>query len=532
MADKSMEHDKQVLHKLGYAQELARRMSGFSNFAISFSIINILAGGISTFYAAFNSAGGGGAFIGWMVGGFFSLMVAFSMGQIASAYPTAGGLYHWASILAGKFMGWMAAWFNLLGLLFVVSSVDVFLYQAFFKGLLVDTVLGGQFLGSDSSTWTIWHQHIFVIIALVTQALFNHYGINVTTKLTDFSGYLILALTVVFVIALFVNSPVALDFSRLVTFTNYTGEPGGNVIPIIAPSTFIAFFFGLIYVMYTITGFDASGHTSEETHDAQVNVPKGMWTSVFYSWTFGLVMVAAFVLVMPSLDEGAAAGFSSFFYMWSSVFPPAAAGTPVAILGLILAVGIVITNYICALAGLTSTSRMMFAFARDGGLPASHFLSHISTQYRTPTYAIWTGAVLAFITSLTGIIGAALGLQGVDIFLVLATGCAVFLYISYAIPVLAGFLAEGKTWNEKGPFNLGALSKPIALVSGLGVALLSTTGFFPPNVPVFWLTVGMVVILPILWFSGINKTFEGVPQGEKIKERQKMIAEIEKKYAE
>ncbi len=263
MADKSTEHDKQVLHKLGYAQELSRRMGGFSNFAISFSIINILAGGISAFYAAFNSAGAGGAFIGWLVGGFFSLMVAFSMGQIASAYPTAGGLYHWASILGGKFLGWIAAWFNLLGLLFVVSSVDVFLYQVFFKGLLVDTVLGGNFLGMDSSTWNINTQHIFVIIVLATQALFNHYGINLTTKLTDFSGYLIFVLTVVFVIALFAYSPVPLDFSRLVTFTNYTGEPGGNVIPNAVPSLFLAFFFGLIYVMYTITGFDASGHTSD-----------------------------------------------------------------------------------------------------------------------------------------------------------------------------------------------------------------------------------------------------------------------------
>ena len=201
-------------------------------------------------------------------------------------------------------------------------------------------------------------------------------------------------------------------------------------------------------------------------------------------------------------------------------------------LSLFLAVGIVITNYICALAGLTSTSRMMFAFARDGGLPASSFLSHISTTYRTPTYAIWTGAVLAFVTSLTGIIGTALGLQGVDIFLVLATGCAVFLYISYAIPVLAGFLAEGKTWNEKGPFNLGRLSKPIALVAGLGVALLATTGFFPPNQPVFWLTLGMVIILPIVWFAGEKNRFRGVPQGEMIQERQKMIADLEKKYGE
>jgi amino acid transporter len=531
MADKSMEHDKKVLHKLGYAQELSRRMSGFSNFAISFSIICILAGGISAFYAAFNSAGGGGAFIGWLVGGFFAFMVSLSMGQIASSYPTAGGLYHWGSILGGKFLGWLTAWFNLLGLLFVVASVDVFLYQAFFKGLLIDTVLGGNFLGMDATTWNINAQHIFLILVLISQALFNHYGINITTKLTDLSGYLIFALTIIFIIALFAFSPVSPDFSRLVTFTNYTGEVGGSVIPFVAPNTLLAFFFGLIYVMYTITGFDASGHTSEETHDAQVNVPKGMWTSVFYSWTFGLVMVAAMILAMPSLDEGAAAGFGSFFYMWTAVFgpdSPAFAQT----LGLILAIGFVLVNYICALAGLTSTSRMMFAFARDGGLPASHFLSHVSTQYRTPTYAIWTGAVLAFVTSLTGIIGAKLGLKGVDIFLVLSTGCAVFLYISYVMPVVAGIFAEGKTWTEKGPFNLGAWSKPIAVVASAGVILLTLTGFFPPNTPVLYLTVGMLVILPILWFTGINKSFEGVPEGDKITQRQKMIADIEKKYGE
>ena len=508
---------------MGYAQELSRRMSGFSNFAISFSIICILAGGISSFYAAFNATGSGGAFIGWLVGGAFAMLVSLGMGQIASAYPTAGGLYHWSSILGGKFWGWITAWFNLLGLLFVVASVDVFLYQVFFKGLLVDTVLQGNFLGMDASTWGINHQHAFVIIALVTQALLNHYGIGLTTKVTDLSGYLIFALTIIFIIALFAFSPVALDFSRLFTFTNYTGEPGGNVIPNRVDNIFLAFFFGLIYVMYTITGFDASGHTSEETQNAQVNVPKGMWTSVFWSWAFGLVMVAAFVLTMPSIDEGAAAGFASFNYMWNASRMPD-------FLKLILAIGFVVVNYICALAGLTSTSRMMYAFARDGGLPFSHLFSHISPQYRTPTYSIWTAAVLVFVTSLTGIIGSALGLQGVDIFLVLATGCAVFLYISYAIPVVAGIFAEGKTWTEKGPFNLGIWSKPIAIVAAIGVIALATTGFFPPNTPVFYLTLGMVVILPIAWLAGVKDRFEGVPIGDKIKERQGMIAQIEAKY--
>jgi amino acid transporter len=505
MAEKVQEHDKKVLHNLGYAQELSRRMGGFSNFAISFSIICILAGGISSFSAAFNSTGGGGAFVGWFIGGLFALLVSFSMGQIASSYPTAGGLYHWGSILGGKFWGWMTAWFNLLGLIFVVSSVDVYLYEVFFKGLLLDTVLK-----VDSSFWGA-NEHLMVALILITQALLNHYWIKATTWLTDAAGYLIFALTIIFIVALFVFSSVHPDLSRLFTFTNYTGDPGGGVIPH-TNSLFLGFFFGLIYVMYTITGFDASGHTSEETHDAQVNVPKGMWTSVFYSWTFGLVMVAAMILAMPSLDEGAAQGFGAFNYMWNSLTMPHW-------LAVVLAVGFVFVNYVCALAGLTSTSRMMYAFSRDGGLPFSKSLSQISTTYRTPTYAIWVAIVLAYISTLYA-----------DAFLILATGCAVFLYISYMIPVIAGFFAEGKSWKEKGPFNLGSWSKPNAIIAAIGVALLTTTGFFPPNQRVFYLTVAMVVILPILWFAFEKNRFEGVPMGDKIKERQKMIAETEKKY--
>lgn len=514
---KSSEQDKKVLNSLGYAQELSRRMGGFSNFAISFSIICILAGGISAFPLAFNSTGGGGAFIGWFVGGLFSLLVSFSMGQIASAYPTAGGLYHWGSILGGRFWGWLTAWFNLLGLLFVVSSVDVAVYQVFFRDLLLATTFG-----VDVSGFGIWHQTVGLVIIMGTQALLNHYGIKLTTLITDLSGYLIFALTVILIVCLFVFSPVALDVSRLFNFTNYTGDAGGGVVPATG-SVGLAFFFGLIYVMYTITGFDASGHTSEETHDAQTNVPRGMWTSVFYSWTFGLALVAAFILTMPDLDAAAASGPLAFFaHVWeASLMPP--------FLKTILAIGIFLVNYACGLACVTSASRMMYAFARDGGLPASGFLSHVDTSTRTPTYAVWVSVALALFTSYTGNIGKAMGLQ-VDIFLVLATACAVFLYISYVIPVVAGIFAEGKTWTKKGPFNLGALSKPIAVVASIGVFLLATTGFFPPNTPVLYLTIAMVVILPLLWVAGINKSFEGVPTGEKIKERQKLISEIEAKY--
>ncbi|MBI5933023.1 MAG: amino acid permease [Chloroflexi bacterium] len=567
MADKSAEHDKKVLHNMGYAQELSRRMSGFSNFAISFSIICILAGGISAFPAAFNALGSGGAFLIWLVGGVLAMSVAVGMGQIASSFPTAGGLYHWSSHLGGKFWGWATAWFNLIGLICVVSSVDVLLYTVFFKDLLLGTALG-----VDVSTFGYWHQFAFMVVVLTTQSMLNHYGIDLTTKLTDFSGYAILALTVVLIVVLFAFSPVALDFGRLTDFQNVTGDAGGGVVPFRTESVAFAFLLGLSYVCYTITGFDASAHTSEETQDAQVNVPKGMWTAVFWSWVFGLVAVAAYVLTMPSLEEAHAAGWGSFFYMWSASRMPSW-------LSIFLAVGLVVVNYICALAGLTSTSRMMYAFSRDDGIPfVSKTLAQVSTQYRTPTYAIWVSAAFALLSTVYA-----------PYYLVLAVACAVFLYISMVMPIAAGLMAEGSAkWKEKGPFNLGGLSKPNAVLAIIFGITLAISGFFPPNEKVFYFTLLFVVALLGFWSKkyaimgvvlsvvglliayflpvseenilhflipptgtawaalvvglaalvityvtgGEENRFEGVPEGDKIVQRQKMIADIEKKYGE
>ena len=115
--------DADDLKRLGYAQELRRRMGAFSNFAISFSTICILAGGITSFQLGVSAIGGAAAGIVWPVGVAFSLIVALCMAEVASAFPTAGGLYHWSAILGGRGWGWATAWFNLAGLVFVTAAV-------------------------------------------------------------------------------------------------------------------------------------------------------------------------------------------------------------------------------------------------------------------------------------------------------------------------------------------------------------------------------------------------------------------------
>src|SRR5207249_10921688 len=117
--------DERTLRNLGYQQELARKMGGFSNYAISMSIICILAGGVTSFHQGLSSVGGAAFGLGWPLVCLFSLALAATMGQVASCFPTAGGLYHWASILGGKGWGWTTAWLNLLGLVAALAAINL-----------------------------------------------------------------------------------------------------------------------------------------------------------------------------------------------------------------------------------------------------------------------------------------------------------------------------------------------------------------------------------------------------------------------
>jgi len=113
--DEKIKQDVADLHGLGYAQELFRSMGGFSNFAISFSIISILTGAVILYDYGLAWAGTAAVMIGWPVVTVFVLAIAASMAELASAYPTAGGLYFWASKLGGPGWGWFTGWFNLIG---------------------------------------------------------------------------------------------------------------------------------------------------------------------------------------------------------------------------------------------------------------------------------------------------------------------------------------------------------------------------------------------------------------------------------
>ncbi len=483
----SLDDDATTLQKLGYRQELLRRMSGFSNYAISLSVICILAGGITSFHLAYCATGGAGVFLGWPLMSLLALAFAATMGQLASAFPTAGGLYHWASILGGRGWGWATAWFNLAGLITVLAAINVGTFQ-FCTGAL-RALTNVELPTSDSLAF--W-QAIAVLAITVTQAALNHQGIRVTTWLTDASGYLILILAAVLTISLLTYTS-ALDWQRLITFENFSGLPAGDDMVWPRGENLVSLFaLGILLPAYTITGFDASAHTAEETIAAARLVPRSIVRSVWVSGLFGWVMLTAIVLAIPDPTAAANEGANLFYWVIAKVLPSS--------LAIVLCAGIAVVQYICGLATVTSASRMAFAFARDGGLPWSSVLKQVSSTHRTPVAAIWTVSLLSVAFTVFS-----------PVYSTITTVCIIFLYISYLLPTFLGLCAYGRSWTVMGPWSLGHWYRPLAVICIIGGIAIYIIGVQPPNQLALWVTLGTVALMAAVWFGGLRQSFLGPP---------------------
>ena len=512
LSDHDHLEDKKVLHGMGYAQELSRSMSRFSNFAISFSIICILSGGINSFAQAISSVGGAGAGIGWITGCIVSGLFALAMAQIASAFPTAGGLYHWASILGNRFLGWITAWLNLLGLITVLGAINI--GTAYFFAGTFGPLFG--FTGTD------WQVVGFVAVITAVQALFNHLGIRVTAMLTDMSGYIIFATTAVLILACLWFAP-AIDISRLWTFTNYSGDAGGGVFPRSENMGYL-FLLCLLLPVYTITGYDASAHTSEETVRAAHSVPRSIVSAVLWSSLIGWLMICAITLAIPDMDAAAAQGWGMFFGTMDAIMPSG--------LKNVIYFFILVAQLLCGLATVTSASRMLFAFSRDDGVPgASRTLARVSPRYRTPVAAIWTSAALCVLYVLLAL---SIKVGETSIYVIVVNSTLVFLLLSFTVPLVAGMFAYGTAkWPTPGPWSLGGgLYRLVTLGAIIGMGVILFIAVAPPNERVLWVVLGFLALAVLLWVLVENRRFKGPPTGAEIARRQALIAEAERAVGE
>ena len=441
--------DEALLHRLGYAQVLYREMGGFSNFAISFTIISILAGCLTSYYIAFNFGGPVAITWGWLIVGAFSIIISMAMGEIASSMPTAGALYFWASKLGNPAWGWFTGWFNLVGQISVTAAID-------YGAATFTTALLNLWFPDVVSTETSTIFIVFTVIIALHIAL-NLLNINLLAQLNTISAWWhMVGVAVVVVILAIVpeHQSVAFVFTETIDNTGFTGVAFGYV-----------FVLGLIMSAYTITGYDASAHMSEETRQASRAAAIGMVMSVVASVFFGFILLVAVTFAVPDVQGTLDAVANAVVYIWTTSL-----GNAWAEFLLLIAV---VAQFFCGTASVTSASRMMFAFSRDRAVPGSTLWRKVARN-RVPVNAVIAIGVLAWLIMVPS-------LFSLVAYLVATSIAVIGLNIAFALPIILRIKA-GDSF-EAGAWSLGRHYKWISPVAVVYIAFICIAGILPvsPN---------------------------------------------------
>jgi amino acid transporter len=433
--------DERELADLGYKQELHRGWSSFTNFAISFTIISVLAGPVTNFSFAWNAGGPIAISIGWPILCGFVLLVAFSMAELTSAFPTAGGPYWWSAKLGSAGWSWITGWFNIVGLVGIVAGVG---YGAAFFLQATLALYGLNVLGIDFTTTnptTILHEtFLLFLIILVGYTVVNIFADRLLAIFNNVSvGWHVLGVLVIIALVAFVPSHHQSASFVFGTRFNNTGFHSG--------ATTGPFFWlyilplGFILTMYTQTGYDASAHTAEETRGAAKAAAQGVWRSVFYSAIAGwalllaLLFAATHVTAITKLGGGAIPVVTTGLTAWAAKM-----------VLIIFTVG----QLFCGAAGLTSASRTWYAFSRDRGMPGWNLFRRL-TRKRVPLYAVLAVSIASLIVTIPAYFGTKTGVPWA--YFAITAICTVGLYLAYIIPVYLR-LRQGDKFKP-GPWTLG-----------------------------------------------------------------------------
>lgn len=500
--------DVRDLHRLGYAQQLFREMGGFSNFAISFSIISILTGAIQLFGYGLQFGGPAINTIGWPLVSAMVLCVAASMAELASAYPTAGGLYFWAYRLGGHRWAWTTAWFNMIGQVTITAGID-FAAAAFLVGAI--NRIAGASLPTDNLSTVV-----AMVVIMVPQVLINVFGIRLTAGLNDFSVWwhiggvaLIVGLLVAIgshaqPLSFLVERRVTVDpasLSSTFAMGPWTFDSLMLRLPVLRDlyaggGLAFAFVLGLLQAQWTYTGYDASAHVAEETVMARLNSAWGVFLSVAVSAVVGYAMLLVLTLHVPDIAATVdPANAPAALYVAYANLPPVAAH--------LVAIVIAGAMWLCGLSSITSMSRMWFAFARDGGMPGYTWIRRVHPRLGTPVWSIVVTSVLAVLLT----VYAAL----YSVVVALSTSA---LYVAYAIPILLNLrnrlTGRGENTASVGvPWSLGRWGAAINAVSLAWVAVITVLFSIPPNELAGWSLVLLVAFMALYWAVDARHRFSG-----------------------
>jgi amino acid transporter len=518
--DELIAHDMKRLHGLGYAQELFRAMGGFSNFAISFTIISILSGCVTLFYLIPSTVGFGAASIGWPLVTIFVVIVALGMAELASAYPTAGGLYYWSSKLGfrgrgGPAWGWYTGWFNLIGQIAITAGI------AYGAAVTLDVLLHawipsipatpGSVLGIDPATQ--WTTLLLYAIILVLVAALNIFGVRLVALLNDVSVWWHIVGVLLIVVGVLGATIIGLQFNPgaggvspavQVHGSSVQGLNSASTLFSINPvynltgfPLWYAFLLSLLLAQYTYTGYDASAHMTEETIGAETRAPWGVVMSVVVSAVAGYALLMGLLAAAPNLASSYSFVNAVLYILESRLSY---------VLGTLLFAVIFVAQFFCSMSSVTSNSRMIYAFSRDGAVPG-HNLWHRLNRGRTPRNAILLSVVCAFILAIPTVFD--------FVAYVAITSIAVIgLYIAYALPI---FLRQFAPAFRTGPWHLGTWSALIGWIAVIWVAFISVLFMLPTAYPITSadfnytpvVVLGVLILVTIWWLASARHWFKG-----------------------
>jgi amino acid transporter len=500
--DREPDRDEQRLAELGYKQELTRVWSSFSNFAISFTIISVLAGCFTTYGQAWNNGGPVAISWGWPIICALILVIAFCMAELASAYPTAGGPYWWAAKLGGPGWSWFTGWFNVIGLVAVVASVD-YAAATFASSLFNLWALDLGIINFSDAASLSEIFAVFVVI-LVLHAAINIYSSHLVALFNNISVFVhVFGVAVIIAILVFVpDRHQSFDFVFTDTINN-SGFGDGMLWWYVLP-------LGFLLTMYTETGYDASAHVSEETHEAEMSAARGIWQSVFYSAIIGWFVLLAITFAasdVAAVNDGGGTSLSIFTSAMSEGWAEAVI--------LISTIG----QFFCGMACVTSCSRTFYAFSRDRAVPGWRFWTRLNHN-RVPVEAVLGVCLFSLLITLPALKSNAAGIP-VAFFAVVSIA-VVGLYIAYVIPVYLRLRAGDRF--EPGGWNLGAKYRWMCTVAVLWVGLcviIFSLPFTPAAVPwrdeFDWNAVnyspimvgGLFLIVGLWWLLGAKDRYHG-----------------------
>ena len=512
--------DVEKLHELGYAQELKRGMGGFSNFAVSFTIISILSGCLTLFGYGMFIGGPTSAAYGWPLVGILVTLVSLAMAEICSSYPTAGGLYYWAAKVAprnGAAWAWFTGWFNFLGQVGITAGID-FGFAAFFSAFLNIAFDVAPTRGTVILVYTL---------VLALHGLMNTFGIRLVALLNDVSVWWHVAGVLVIFAILFVVPDQHTSFGTIFSLSSTpSGEDqvagfinGSGFETGLFGSNIYIFLIGLLLAQYTLTGYDASAHMTEETHTADVSGPRGIYRSVVVSVIFGWILLLGVWYAVQG-QAGYDAAIEYQYDATANVAAPAqifldAVGKSWTVFMLLI---VVVAQFFCGMASVTSNSRMIYAFSRDGAVPGHRLWHTINKRTRTPTNSIWLAAVLAWL-----LVAPAYWLGSIVAYFAVTSIAVIGLYIAYVIPTYLRLRAGGSF--RPGPWNLGRWSYVIGTIAVVWVLFICVVLMLPQFCPcgsklIDYLNYAPIAVLAVIGFAGIywvasaRKWFKGpVVQG-------------------